>query len=70
MKIWVIYKIRKDMDLYQSHSWRLVSAGDDEQSVDTEMQSLIKRLSNSELRAGWTYEKAPVEANIHVAAKV
>lgn len=69
MKIWVIYKIRKDQDLYQSHTWRLVSAGDNEEDVKAEMNSLIKRLSPNEMRVGWTFEMSPVEANIHVAAK-
>jgi hypothetical protein len=70
MKIWVIYKIRKDQDMYQAHSWRLVSGGNVEDEVKAEMDSLIKRLSSGEIRAGWTYEMGVVEANVRTESKV
>ena len=52
------------MDMYQSHSWRLISAGNVEQNVIDEVESLKKRLSPSETRVGWTYEYAAVDATI------
>lgn len=55
--------------MYQSHSWRLVLAGDSEEYIKTECDSLIKRLSTGELRAGWTYEIAAVDGVINVTAK-
>ena len=64
MKIWIIYKIRKDMDMYQANTWRLVSGGNVEKSVQAEVDSLIKRMSPQEVRAGWTYEYKPVECVI------
>lgn len=70
MKIWVIYKIRKDQDMYQAHSWRLVSGGNIEEDVKREMESLIKRLSSGEIRAGWTYEVKDVECVVRTEDKV
>lgn len=70
MKMWIIYKIRKDQDMYQAYSWRLVSGGNVEEDVRLEMESLIKRLSSGEIRAGWTYEMKDVECVVRTEDKV
>lgn len=69
MKMWIIYKIRKDMDMYQANTWRMVSGGNVENDVRDEMHSLIKRMSSQEFRAGWTYEMAPVECVVQDVAQ-